>query len=75
MVVNCRLGVEGEPVFDAFAIRKRPLVVNVPVHVPPEPIPEIVPTAAPVVTRPDGTPVLAGVHVPEAESHISILTD
>lgn len=60
---------------EALAIRSRPFVVNVPVQLPPEPIPLIEPTAALVVVRPDGTPVPAGEHEPEAESQISMFAD
>ena len=75
MVVNGILTVVGVPVLELLAMRRRPFVVNVGVQVPPEPMPVIVPTPAPVVVSPAGTPVLAGVQVPEALSQISILTD
>jgi hypothetical protein len=67
--------VVGVPVFELLAMRSRPLVVKVPVQVPPEPMPLIAPTAAPVVERPEGTPVPAGEQDPEAVVQISILTD
>jgi hypothetical protein len=56
-------------------MRKRPLVVKVPVQLPPEPMPLIVPTDAPVESNPDGTPVPAGEHVPDDESQMSMFTD
>jgi hypothetical protein len=65
----------GEPVFELLATRRRPLVVNVPVQVPPEPIPLIVPTDALVDVKPDGTPVPEGEQVSDAESQMSMLTD
>lgn len=68
------LTVDGEPVLEAFAKLIRPLVVNVPVHDPPEPIPEIVPTVALVLEKPEGI-FEGGAQVPEAESQISIRTD
>jgi hypothetical protein len=66
---------DGAPVLEALAIRIRPFVVNVPVQVPPLPMLDTVPTLAPVLTKPVGSPTLAGVQVPDAESQISILTD
>lgn len=74
--VNWMLTLVGVPVLELLAIRSRPFVENVPVQLPPEPIPLIVPTEAPVVSRPDGTPVgVTGLHEPDAVVQISTLTD
>lgn len=75
ILLMAMLTLVGEPVLELFAIRRRPLVLKVPVHVPPEPIPLIVPTVALVDVKPEGTPVPAGEHVPDAESQRSMFTD
>ncbi len=66
---------EGAPVFELLAIRSRPFVVKVPVHEPPEPMFDTVPTVALVEVKPVGTPVPAGEQLPDAVSQISTFTD